>query len=49
MIPHYSSAILMCERASIQDAGIQELCETIVKTQQEEIDQMTTILERLEE
>lgn len=40
MIPHHSSAILMCERASIQDPEIQELCQAIISSQQAEIDQM---------
>jgi uncharacterized protein (DUF305 family) len=48
MIPHHSGAILMCEHASIQDREIQELCETIISSQQEEIDQMEAILQRLE-
>lgn len=49
MIPHHAGAILMCERASIQDPEIQELCGTIISSQQAEIDQMKAILERLEE
>jgi hypothetical protein len=49
MIPHHGGAILMCERASIQDPEIQELCGTIIASQQAEIDQMKVILERLEE
>ena len=40
MIPHHSSAILMCERAAIQDTEIKELCGTIISSQQAEIDQM---------
>ena len=48
MIPHHSGAILMCERASIQDAEIKELCGNIISSQQEEIDQMEAILQRLE-
>lgn len=46
MIPHHSSAILMCERASIQDPEIQELCGAIVSSQQDEIDQMKEILQK---
>jgi uncharacterized protein (DUF305 family) len=49
MIPHHSGAILMCEQASIQDAEIQALCDSIIAGQQSEIDQMETILQRLEE
>jgi uncharacterized protein (DUF305 family) len=47
MIPHHSGAILMCERASIADPEIKELCKTIVLGQQSEIDQMKAILNRL--
>jgi len=47
MIPHHSSAILMCEQASIQDAELKELCEDIIANQQAEIDQMKEILERM--
>lgn len=49
MIPHHSSAILMCERASITDPEIEQLCQEIVSSQQEEIDQMRAILERMDE
>jgi len=44
MIPHHSSAILMCEQAMITDTDIQELCDEIVQTQKEEIQLMETIL-----
>lgn len=46
MIPHPSSAILMCERASISDPEIIALCGDIVKAQKKEIAQMRKILER---
>src|SRR5512145_200285 len=36
MIPHHSGAILMCEQSSIQDPEIQELCGTIISSQQAE-------------
>lgn len=48
MIPHHSSAILMCERSSIENPEIQELCQDIIASQQAEIDQMRTILQELE-
>lgn len=48
MIPHHAGAILMCEEAPIQDPEIKALCETIINSQQREIDQMKGILERLE-
>jgi hypothetical protein len=49
MIPHHSSAILMCEQADIQDPELKELCEEIISNQQAEIDQMKKILQRLNE
>jgi uncharacterized protein (DUF305 family) len=49
MIPHHAGAILMCEQASIQDGEVQQLCKTIVSGQQAEIDQMKSILKRLNE
>jgi len=47
MIPHHSSAILMCQQSAIADREIIELCGEIVKTQKEEIAQMKAILGRL--
>lgn len=46
MIPHHSSAIVMCEQSSITDQQIVELCGQIVKAQKDEIAQMKSILER---
>ena len=46
MIPHHSSAILMCEESAISDPEIVALCETIVAAQKEEIAQMESLLER---
>jgi len=46
MIPHHSGAILMCEQASIDDPEIEELCQTIIASQQAEIDQMKALLEK---
>lgn len=48
MIPHHSGAILMCEEASLSDPEIEALCQGIIESQQEEIDQMRAILDRLE-
>lgn len=48
MIPHHAGAILMCERASIQDSEIKELCKNIIASQQAEIDQMRVKLNELE-
>ena len=44
MIPHHSGAILMCREANITDPEIKNLCQTIIEGQQQEIDQMRTIL-----
>lgn len=46
MIPHHSGAILMCREADLTDPELIGLCDRIVKSQQEEIDQMKSILER---
>jgi uncharacterized protein (DUF305 family) len=48
MIPHHGGAILMCKQAPIQDSEIVALCETIIASQQAEIEQMKAILDRLE-
>jgi uncharacterized protein (DUF305 family) len=44
MIPHHASAILMCEKASLQDPAVKELCKGIVSGQQGEIAQMKAML-----
>lgn len=46
MIPHHSGAILMCERSTIRDPEIQQLCREIIASQKAEIDQMKTLLDR---
>jgi uncharacterized protein (DUF305 family) len=46
MIPHHSSAIVMCEESDITDQEIEQLCDEIVKTRKEEIAQMEDILDR---
>lgn len=48
MIPHHAGAILMCEKAPIQDSQIKELCRSIISGQQAEIDQMKARLGELE-
>ena len=48
MIPHHSRAILVCQESDITDPEIEELCTAIVDTQQKEIAQMKSILERYE-
>jgi hypothetical protein len=50
MIPHHSGAITMCNRASIKDQEIRDICfkpNGIVESQKREIAQMEAILERL--
>lgn len=49
MIPHHAGAILMCEEVELQDADIKELCNTIIASQQAEIDQMKAKLQELEQ
>jgi uncharacterized protein (DUF305 family) len=44
MIPHHAAAILMCEQAPVQDPQIKQLCETIIRSQQDEIGQMKALL-----
>jgi uncharacterized protein (DUF305 family) len=48
MIPHHAGAILMCEKALIQDPEIKELCVAIVASQESEIDRMKAKLDELE-
>ena len=50
MIPHHSGAITMCERASIRDQEIRDICfkpNGIIESQKREIALMEAILERL--
>ncbi|MGE5251902.1 MAG: DUF305 domain-containing protein, partial [Bacteroidota bacterium] len=48
MIPHHAGAILMCQQAPIHDPEIKDLCQTIISSQQSEIDQMKAKLRELE-
>jgi uncharacterized protein (DUF305 family) len=47
MIPHHAAAVLMCEKAPIRDGEIRRLCESIISSQQAEIDQMKRRLSQL--
>lgn len=47
MIPHHSSAILMCEKASITDPEIKDLCKQIIEAQKKEISIMQEKLQQL--
>lgn len=44
MIPHHAGAILMCEKAPLDNQQIQGLCRNIVSGQQAEIRQMKSLL-----
>lgn len=44
MIPHHAGAILMCNKAEINDPGILQLCEGIVSSQESEIALMKSML-----
>ena len=48
MIPHHAGALLMCDNHRLEDPEIKELCKTITKGQQEEIDFMKRKLDELE-
>lgn len=48
MIPHHSGALLMCREANLSDQEIKDLCAEIIEGQQEEIDQMKRIQDRIE-
>jgi uncharacterized protein (DUF305 family) len=44
MIPHHSSAILMCENPRLQEPKVKELCGEIIESQLEEIREMNSLL-----
>ena len=49
MVPHHSGAITMCERASLRDAAMRELCfkpDGIVASQKQEIAELNAYLAR---
>lgn len=46
MIPHHAAAILMCQETKIKDPEIKALCSNIISSQQQEIDQMKTLLNK---
>lgn len=48
MIPHHASAVLMCEKAKVEDSEIRSLCRSILRSQQSEIAQMKAIMARLD-
>lgn len=44
MIPHHSGAILMCREAKLTAPDIRDLCQSIIRSQQGEIDRMKAML-----
>ena len=48
MIPHHSIAILASERAQLTDPRVQELADSIITAQEEEIAQMKRLIEELD-
>lgn len=49
MIPHHSSAIMVSQKANLEDPELQQLALEIIEAQEKEIAQMKKILQRLEE
>lgn len=47
MIPHHAGAVLMCEKAHLEDPQVQELCRNILTGQKAEIEWMNQKLEAL--
>ena len=48
MIPHHSIAILTSERADIKDPEVKKLANDIIKAQKKEIEEMKSMIKRLE-
>lgn len=48
MIPHHSSAIMVSQKAHLQDPEAQKLAQDIIEAQKKEIAQMQAMIERLE-
>ena len=49
MIPHHSIAILTSGRADIKDPEVKKLAEDIIKAQKKEIEEMKTMIKRLQD
>jgi hypothetical protein len=47
MISHHAGAILMCEKASLEDEELKTLCRNIISSQQAEIDFMKAKLKEI--
>ena len=48
MIPHHSSAIMTSKHANIKDPELKKLSESIIASQQKEIEEMKGMLERMD-
>ncbi|MFC0361112.1 DUF305 domain-containing protein [Enterococcus canintestini] len=48
MIPHHSIAILTSKRAELADPEIKKLAESIIEAQEKEIEEMKTLIKKLE-
>jgi uncharacterized protein (DUF305 family) len=48
MIPHHSSAIMVSQKAHLQDPEAQKLAQDIIEAQKKEIAQMEAMIERLQ-
>jgi hypothetical protein len=44
MIPHHAGAILMCQQAPVHSPEVTQLCQSIISSQQHEIEQMKALL-----
>lgn len=44
MISHHGGAVLMCNKAPIERVDIKKLCQSIISSQKQEIDQMKRLL-----
>jgi len=47
MIPHHSSAIMTSRNADIKDPEVRKLADSIIRSQQREIDEMSRMIKRL--
>lgn len=47
MIPHHSTAIIVCQKATFEDPELQQLATDIIEAQKKEIVHMMRIIERL--
>jgi uncharacterized protein (DUF305 family) len=47
MIPHHSSAIMVSKHANLQDPEVKKLSEQIIQSQEKEIAEMETMIDRL--